>query len=159
MWFENVVAEMLALMGDDSNLKVRRAMANTKMLSSDVSAGFDPLYPGVNEKKNTAYLGKGVCFNKYTGSRGKGGCNDANPEFIATLRRILDEADVNFQTAELGRVDQGGGGTIAYILGNYGMNVIDAGIAVQNMHAPWEVVSKGDVYEGYRGYKAFLEKM
>ena len=157
MWFENVVAEMLALMGDDSNLKVRRAMANTKMLSSDVSAGFDPLYPGVNEKKNTAYLGKGVCFNKYTGSRGKGGCNDANPEFIATLRRILDEADVNFQTAELGRVDQGGGGTIAYILGNYGMNVIDAGIAVLNMHAPWEIVSKADVYEAYNAYKTFLK--
>jgi len=157
MWFENTVAEMLALMGEDSNLKVRRAMANSKMLSSDVSAGFDPLYPGVNEKKNTAYLGKGICFNKYTGSRGKGGCNDANPEYIATLRRILDEAEVNFQTAELGRVDQGGGGTIAYILGNYGMNVIDAGIAVLNMHAPWEIVSKADVYEAYKAYKVFLK--
>ena len=157
MWFENTVAEMLALMGEESHLKVRRAMANTKMLSSDVSAGFDPLYAGVNERKNSAFLGKGICFNKYTGSRGKGGCNDANPEYIATLRKIMDEAEINFQTAELGKVDQGGGGTIAYILGNYAMNVIDAGIAVLNMHAPWEIVSKADVYEAYKAYKTFLK--
>lgn len=157
MWFENTVAEMLALMNEESNLKVRRAMANTKMLSSDVSAGFDPLYAGVNERKNSAFLGKGICFNKYTGARGKSGCNDANPEYIATLRKIMDEAEVNFQTAELGKVDQGGGGTIAYILGNYAMNVIDAGIAVLNMHAPWEIVSKADVYEAYKAYKTFLK--
>ena len=128
------------------------------MLSSDVSAGYDPNYPSVNEMKNTAFLGKGIVFNKYTGSRGKSGCNDANPEFIAELRRIMDEEDVMFQTAELGRVDQGGGGTIAYILANYNMEVIDAGIAVQNMHAPWEIVSKADVYEAYRAYVAFLKK-
>ena len=126
------------------------------MLSSDVSAGFDPLFPGVNDPKNAAYLGNGICFNKYTGSRGKGGCNDAQPEFIAELRNILDSNDVYIQTAELGRVDQGGGGTIAYILGNYNMNVIDAGDAVLNMHAPMEIVSKADVYEAYVAYKNFL---
>ena len=126
------------------------------MLSSDVSAGFDPLFPGVNDPKNAAYLGNGICFNKYTGSRGKGGCNDAQPEFIAELRNILDSNDVYFQTAELGRVDQGGGGTLAYMLGNYNMNVIDAGVAVLNMHAPMEIVSKADVYEAYVAYKNFL---
>lgn len=156
-FFENTVAEIIALMEDYSDLKVRRAMENTKMLSSDVSAGFDPLYPGVNERKNSAFLGKGIVFNKFTGSRGKGGCNDANPEYIATLRKIMDEANINFQTAELGKVDQGGGGTIAYILGNYNMNVIDAGIAVLNMHAPMEIVSKADVYETYEAYKVFLK--
>ena len=127
------------------------------MLSSDVSAAFDPNYPSVMEKKNSAYFGKGLVFNKYTGSRGKGGCNDANPEFIAELRAIMDKHDVAFQTAELGKVDQGGGGTIAYILGNYNMDVIDAGIAVLNMHAPMEIVSKVDVYETYQAYKAFLK--
>lgn len=157
MFFENVVAEMLALMGEDSHLKVRRAMANSKMLSSDVSAGFDPLYASVNERKNSAFLGKGIVFNKFTGSNGKRGCNDANPEFVATLRRIMDDANINFQTAELGKVDQGGGGTIAYILGNYNMNVIDAGVPVLNMHAPWEIVSKADVYEAYQAYKVFLK--
>ena len=158
-FFENAIAEMIGLTEDYSDLKLRRALANSKMLSSDVSAAFDPNYPGVNEMKNTAFFGRGICFNKYTGSRGKGGCNDANPEFIAELRKVMAEEDVQFQTAELGRVDQGGGGTIAYILANLNMDVIDAGIAVQNMHAPWEVVSKADVFEGYRGYKAFLKKM
>ncbi|NBK96576.1 MAG: aminopeptidase [Erysipelotrichia bacterium] len=158
MFFENTIAEMLALMNEDSHLKLRRAMANSKMLSSDVSAGFDPLYASVNERKNAAFLGKGIVFNKFTGSRGKGGCNDANPEYIATLRNIMDEANINFQTAELGKVDQGGGGTIAYILGNYNMNVIDAGVPVLNMHAPWEIVSKADVYEAYEAYKVFLKK-
>lgn len=158
-FFENAIAEMLALSEDYSDLKLRRTLAASKMLSSDVSAAYDPNYPSVNEIKNTAFFGCGICFNKYTGSRGKSGCNDASPEFIAELRKAMEEADVQFQTAELGRVDQGGGGTIAYILANLNMDVIDAGIAVQNMHAPWEVVSKGDVYEGYRGYKAFLEKM
>ena len=127
------------------------------MLSSDVSAGFDPLFAGVNDAKNAAYLGRGICFNKYTGSRGKSGCNDAMPEYFAQIRNLLDSNDINFQTAELGRVDQGGGGTIAYILGNYNMNVIDAGIAVLNMHAPMEIVSKADVYEGYLAYKTFLK--
>ena len=155
-WFENVIAELVNLATSYSELKVRHALENTKMLSSDVSAGFDPLFPGVNDAKNSAYLGNGICFNKYTGSRGKGGCNDANPEFIAELRNILDSNDVYFQTAELGRVDQGGGGTIAYILGNYNMNVIDAGVAVLNMHSPMEIVSKADVYEAYVAYKTFL---
>lgn len=158
-WFENTVAELINLCEDYNDLKLRRCFTNSKMLSSDVSAGFDPNYPSVNEVKNTAYLGKGICFNKYTGARGKSGCNDANPEFIAQLRQVMDDEKVEFQTAELGRVDQGGGGTIAYILANLNMEVIDAGIAVQNMHAPWEVVSKVDVYEAYRGYKAFLEKV
>ena len=126
------------------------------MLSSDVSAGVDPLYVGVNELKNSAYLGKGIVFNKYTGSRGKSGCNDASAEYVAKLRKIMDENDVNYQTAELGKVDQGGGGTIAYILANLNMNVIDAGISVLNMHAPMEVVSKVDVYEAYKAYIAFL---
>ena len=155
-WFENVIAELINLTGEYSELKVRHALENTKMLSSDVSAGFDPLFAGVNDPKNSAYLGKGICFNKYTGSRGKGGCNDASPEYFAEIRNLLDEKEICFQTAELGRVDQGGGGTIAYILGNYNMFVIDAGIAVLNMHAPMEIVSKADVYEGYVAYKAFL---
>ena len=155
-FFENVVAELLGAMGVDSNLKVRRTLANSKMLSSDVSAAFDPMFESVFEKKNTAYFGHGMVFNKYTGSRGKSGSNDANAEYIAYLRRIFEEENVNFQTAELGRVDVGGGGTIAYILANYGMDVIDSGVAVLCMHAPWEVTSKADVYEAYRGYKAFL---
>ena len=158
-FFENVVAELVNLTTDYSELKIRHALENTKMLSSDVSAGFDPLYPGVNEAKNSAYLGNGICFNKFTGSRGKSGANDASPEFFAEIRKVLDEENVNFQTAELGRVDQGGGGTIAYILGNYNMYVIDAGIAVLNMHAPMEIVSKADVYEAYRAYKTFISKL
>ena len=156
-WFENVIAELINLTTSYSELKVRHALENTKMLSSDVSAGFDPLFAGVNDAKNSAYLGRGICFNKYTGSRGKSGCNDAMPEYFAQIRNLLDSNDINYQTAELGRVDQGGGGTIAYILGNYNMNVIDAGIAVLNMHAPMEIVSKADVYEGYLAYKTFLK--
>ena len=158
-FFENVIAELIALEGNYSDIKLRRAMTSTKMLSSDVSAGFDPLFPGVNEAKNAAYLGQGLVFNKYTGARGKSGCNDAMPEFFAEIRKVMDEANVNYQTAELGRVDQGGGGTIAYILGNYNMDVIDAGVAVLNMHAPMEIVSKADVYEAYKAYVAFLKDM
>ena len=158
-FFENVIAEMINLSSDYSELKVRHALENTKMLSSDVSAGFDPLFAGVNDAKNAAYLGNGICFNKYTGSRGKSGCNDAMPEYFAEIRKVMDEENVHFQTAELGRVDQGGGGTIAYILGNYNMNVIDAGVAVLNMHAPMEIVSKADVYEAYLAYKAFISKL
>ena len=155
-FFENTVAEVMDRVGDYSDIKLRRALKNSKMLSSDVSAAFDPNYPSVMEKKNSAYFGKGLVFNKYTGSRGKGGCNDANPEFIAELRAIMDKHDVAFQTAELGKVDQGGGGTIAYILANYNMEVIDCGVALHNMHAPWEVASKVDIYEAMKGYIAFL---
>lgn len=157
-FFEDCVAEIINLAGDYSDLAVRRAMRNSKVLSSDVSAGYDPNYPSVMEKKNSAYFGKGLVFNKYTGSRGKSGSNDANAEYIAKLRKIMDDNDVSFQTAELGKVDQGGGGTIAYILANYGMNVIDSGVAVLNMHAPWEIISKVDLYEAYRGYLAFLNE-
>ena len=155
-FFENTVAEVMDRVGDYSDIKLRRALKNSKMLSSDVSAAFDPNYPSVMEKKNSAYFGKGLVFNKYTGSRGKGGCNDANPEFIAELRAIMDKHDVAFQTAELGKVDQGGGGTIAYILANYNMEVIDCGVALHNMHAPWEVASKVDIYEAMKGYYAFF---
>ena len=132
-------------------------MTGSKALSSDVSAALDPNYADVFEKKNAAYFGRGLVFNKYTGARGKSGSNDASAEYMAQIRRILDDADVSFQTSELGKVDQGGGGTIAYILGNYGMQVIDSGVAVLNMHAPWEIISKVDLYEAYRGYIAFLE--
>ena len=156
-FFENTVAEVMNAMGDYSDIKVRRALANSKMLSSDVSAAYDPMFESVFEKKNTAYFGRGLVFNKYTGSRGKSGSNDANAEYVAYLRNVLDKHGVRFQTAELGRVDVGGGGTIAYILANYGMEVIDSGVAVLSMHAPWEVTSKADVFEVYRGYKAFLE--
>lgn len=159
LFFENTIAEILHLCGDDKFLSVRKALANSMMLSSDVSAGFDPLYKEVNDPKNAAYLGKGIVFNKYTGARGKSGSNDANPEYFAKIRNVMDQAGVHFQTAELGKVDQGGGGTIAYILGNYDMNVIDAGIAVLNMHAPWEIVSKVDVYEAYLAYQQFLIQM
>lgn len=155
-FFENTVAELLNAMDEYSELKVRRTLANSRMLSSDVSAAFDPMYESVFEKNNTAYFGKGLVFNKYTGARGKSGSNDANAEYVAYLRDVLDKHQVAFQTAELGRVDAGGGGTIAYILANYGMEVIDSGVAVLSMHAPWEVTSKADVYEAYRGYKAFL---
>ncbi len=160
LFMENTIAQMMLLAdGTESMVKVRRAMANTKMLSSDVSAGVDPLYLSVSEKKNSAYLGFGVVFNKYTGSRGKSGSNDANAEYMAEIRKVMDDAEVCFQTAELGKVDQGGGGTIAYIMGNYCMNVIDAGVPVMNMHAPWEVISKADLYEAYRAYKAFLAEI
>ena len=158
LFFENVVAELLDRMGEYSELKLRRVLANSRMLSSDVSAAFDPMYESVFEKKNAAYFGKGLVFNKYTGSRGKSGSNDANPEYIAHLRNILSDNDVAYQTAELGKVDIGGGGTIAYILAKYGMEVIDSGVAVLSMHAPWEVTSKADVYEAYRGYKVFLKE-
>ena len=157
LFFENAIAKLLALAGNDHPLwAARLAMENSEMLSSDVSAGFDPLYPSVNDPKNAAYLGEGLVFNKYTGRGGKGGSNDSMPEYYAFIRNTMDEAKVNWQNAELGRVDQGGGGTIAYILGNYNMRVIDAGIPVLNMHAPMEIVSKVDVYEAYLGYKAFL---
>ena len=158
VFFEHCILKLLVLQGKESLLALRETMENTKMLSSDVSAGVDPLFLGVNDPKNAAYLGRGVVFNKFTGSRGKSGCNDAMPEYIAWLRKIMDENNVNFQTSELGKVDQGGGGTIAYILGNYNMNVIDCGVPVLNMHAPWEVVSKVDVYETYNAYKVFLTK-
>ena len=158
-FFENAVAEVINCAEEYSELKVRRALQNSCMLSSDVSAAFDPNYPDVMEKNNSAYFGKGLTFNKYTGSRGKSGSNDANAEYIARIRRVLDDADVSYQTAELGKVDQGGGGTIAYILANYGMEVIDSGVAVQNMHAPYEVVSKVDIYEAYRGYETFLREI
>lgn len=155
-FFENTVAEVMDRLGDYSELKVRRALSNSQMLSADVSAAYDPNYPSVNEKKNTAYFGKGLVFNKYTGAKGKSGCNDANPEYMAWLRNIMDKNNVSYQTSELGKVDQGGGGTIAYILAEYNMEVIDCGVALQNMHAPWEVASKVDIYEAMRGYRAFL---
>lgn len=157
-FFENAVAEVMELCGQYSELALRRAMGNSKVLSSDVSAAFDPNYPSVSEKKNSAYFGNGLVFNKYTGSRGKSGSNDANAEYMAHLRAILDKNEVTFQTSELGKVDQGGGGTIAYILANYGMQVIDSGVAVLNMHAPWEIISKVDLYEAFRGYVAFLRE-
>lgn len=156
-FFENAVAEVMNLKGEYSELNLRRCLAHSCMLSSDVSAGYDPAYASCFEKKNAAYLGKGMVFNKFTGSRGKSGSNDANAEYMAHLRRILDERGIIYQTAELGKVDIGGGGTIAYVLAVYGMNVIDSGVAVLNMHAPWEATSKADVYETYRGYKAFVE--
>ena len=157
-FFENVVAEVMNLLGDYNELKLRRTLTNSKMLSSDVSAAFDPNYPSVMEKRNCAYFGKGVVFNKYTGARGKSGSNDASAEYMGEIRDIMEKHNVSWQTAELGKVDEGGGGTIAYILAEYGMNVIDCGVAVQNMHAPWEVVSKADVYETMRAYCAFLKE-
>ncbi|MBP5091067.1 MAG: aminopeptidase [Bacilli bacterium] len=155
-WFENTVAELLALEGKESNLAVRHAMTNTKMLSSDVSAAVDPLYASVSEPNNSCYFGKGLVFNKYTGARGKSGCNDAMPEFFAFIRKAMDDNEIHYQTSELGKVDAGGGGTIAYILGNYNMYVLDAGVPVLSMHSPMELVSKADVYEAYLAYKAFL---
>ena len=157
-FFENSVAEVMNLLGEYSELNLRRALSRSCMLSSDVSAGYDPSYGSYFEKKNAAYLGGGMVFNKFTGARGKSGSNDANAEYIAHIRSIFEKKKINFQTAELGKVDVGGGGTIAYILALYGMNVIDSGVAVLNMHAPWEATSKADVYETYRGYKAFLEE-
>ena len=155
-YFENAFAELMALTGDYCGLKLRRGLANSKMLSCDVSAGYDPLFASAFEKKNSAFLGRGVCFNKYTGARGKSGSNDANAEYMAEVRKIMDDANVSFQTAELGRVDLGGGGTIAYICALYCMNVIDSGVAVLSMHAPWEIISKADLYEAMKGYRAFL---
>lgn len=156
-FFENSLAELMALTGEYSELALRRALAHSCMLSSDVSAGFDPNFASSFEKKNAAFLGNGMVFNKFTGARGKSGSNDANAEFMAHIRGIFDKKNIHFQTAELGKVDVGGGGTIAYILALYGMNVIDSGVAVLNMHAPWEATSKADIYETYRGYKAFVE--
>lgn len=157
-FFENALAEVMASAGDYSELKLRRALAKSRMLSSDVSAAFDPNYPGVMEKKNSAYFGKGVVFNKYTGARGKVHSNDANPEYIARIRAIMEKHGVCWQTAELGKVDAGGGGTIAHILAEYGMEVIDCGIALHNMHAPWEIASKADIYEAIKAYITFLKE-
>ncbi len=157
-FFENSLAELMDRMGQYSELKLRRALENSKMLSSDVSAAYDPLYDSAYEKKNSAYFSKGLVFNKFTGSGGKGGSNDANAEYIAHLRNIMDKNNVTFQTAELGKVDLGGGGTIAYILANYGMQVIDSGVAVLCMHAPWEITSKADIYEAFKGYRVFLDE-
>lgn len=156
--FENAVAEVLNLTGEYSDLALRRALQNSKVISSDVSAAFDPNYPSVMDKKNAAYFGKGLVFNKYTGSRGKHGSNDANAEYMGKVRKIMDDNQVFFQTAELGKVDQGGGSTIAYILANYGMQVVDSGVPVLNMHSPWEIISKADLYEAYKGYMAFLKE-
>ena len=156
-FFEDTVAEIMNAAGEYSELALRRALRNSCVLSSDVSAAYDPNFPSVMTKRNAAYFGRGLVFNKYTGSRGKSGSNDANAEYMGALRAVMDQNEVAFQTAELGKVDQGGGGTIAYILANYGMRVIDSGVAVLNMHAPWEIISKVDLYEAYRGYVAFLE--
>ena len=158
-FFENTVAEILALMGKDSDLTLRRCLSNSNMLSSDVSSAFDPTYAGSFDKKNVAYLGKGMVLCKFTGSRGKSGSNDADAEYIGKLRSVFDKDNVSIQLAELGKVDLGGGGTIAYILAKYGMNVIDCGVAVLNMHAPFEVISKADIYETYRGYLSFIKNM
>lgn len=155
-FFENTVAELMNCLGEYSELDLRRALGNCRMLSSDVSAAYDPLYAAYFEKKNSAYFGKGIVFNKYTGARGKSGSNDANAEYVAQIRALLEKHDVAFQTAELGKVDVGGGGTIAYISALYGMEVIDSGVAVLNMHAPMEVTSKADIYEAKKGYRAFL---
>ncbi len=156
-FFENTVAELLEAAGEYTELTLRRCLKNCRMLSSDVSAAYDPLYASAYEKNNAAYFGRGMVFNKFTGSRGKSGSNDANAEYMGALRKILDDNQVLYQTAELGKVDVGGGGTIAYILSLYGMEVIDSGVAVLNMHAPWEVTSKADIYETKKGYVAFLK--
>lgn len=156
-FFENTVAELLNLNGDYNDIKLRRCLRDSRMLSSDVNAGFDPLFADAFEKRSASFLGRGVVFNKFTGARGKSGSNDANAEYLAVLRKIMDDNNVQFQLAELGKVDKGGGGTIAYILSLYGMEVIDCGVAVLNMHAPWEVTSKADVYEAYKCYKAFIK--
>lgn len=156
LWFEDVVMEMLAKEGKDSYLALRHAMSASKMLSSDVSGAVDPLYSGANEPNNSCYFSKGVVFNKYTGARGKSGCNDAMPEFLSFVRNAMDKNDIHYQTSEIGKVDQGGGGTIAYILGNYNMYVLDAGVPVLSMHSPMEIVSKADVFEAYLAYKVFL---
>ena len=158
-FFENVVAVLVALTEGESDLKVRRALQNSKMLSSDVSAAYDPMYAEAFEKRSAAFFGRGLVFNKFTGARGKSGSNDANAEYLAEVRRAMNAEDVSYQFAELGKVDLGGGGTIAYIMANYGMEVIDSGVAVLSMHAPWEVTSKADVYEAYRGYKSFLRNI
>ena len=157
LFFENTIAELMELAGEGGQLKLRRALGACKMLSSDVSAALDPCYASVFEPKNAAYMGRGLVFNKYTGARGKSGSNDARAEYVAYVRRVMDDAEVSFQTAELGKVDAGGGGTIAYIMSLYGMEVIDSGVPVLSMHAPWEVTSKADVYEAKKAYVAFLK--
>ena len=157
-FFENTVAEIMNAMGGFSEISLRRCLASSRMLSSDVSAGFDPTFESAFDKKNAAIFGEGMVFNKFTGSRGKSGSNDANAEYMAAIRKIMDDAEITYQTAELGKVDVGGGGTIAYILSLYGMEVIDCGVAVLNMHAPWEVTSKADIYETKKGYVAFLKE-
>lgn len=157
-FFENAIAELVDRTGEYSELQVRRTLANSRMLSSDVSAAYDPMYAECYEKRNSAYLGEGLVFNKYTGSGGKSGSNDANPEYMAKMRNIMDSNHITWQTAELGAVDIGGGGTIAYLMAEYMMDVIDSGIAVLNMHAPWEVTSKADIYEGVKGYGVFLKE-
>lgn len=158
-FFENTVAELMALTEGESELKVRRALQNSKMLSSDVSAAYDPMFAECFEKRSAAFFAKGLVFNKFTGSRGKSGSNDANAEYLAEIRRVMDADNVAYQFAELGKVDAGGGGTIAYIMANYGMEVIDSGVAVLCMHAPWEITSKADIYEAYKGYQVFIGKM
>ncbi|MBR3563204.1 MAG: aminopeptidase [Clostridia bacterium] len=155
-YFENAVAEIMDKMGCLGDIKLRHALARSRMLSCDVSAGYDPSYASAFDRKNAALLGRGVCFNKFTGARGKSGSNDANAEYIGKLRRIMDDAGVAFQTAEIGKVDEGGGGTIAYICALYGMEVIDSGVPVLSMHAPWEIISKADLYEAAKAYNAFL---
>ena len=155
-FFENTVAELINLYGDYSDIKLKRCLKNSRMLSSDVNAAYDPLFADAFEKRSSSLLGHGVVFNKFTGARGKSGSNDANAEYIASLRKIMDDNNVNYQMAELGKVDVGGGGTIAYILSLYGMEVIDCGVAVLSMHAPWEVTSKADVYEAWKCYNAFI---
>lgn len=157
LFFENTIAEIMALAGEAGDLPLRRALANSHMLSSDVSAAFDPQYASAFEPKNAAYFGRGLVFNKFTGARGKSGSNDANAEYVAKIRAIMEKGKVAYQTAELGKVDLGGGGTIAYILAKYGMNVIDSGVAVLSMHSPWEITSKADIYEAKKGYDAFLK--
>ena len=157
-FFENTIAEIMELAGEGGMLPLRRALAASAMLSSDVSAGFDPAYASVFEAKNSAYLGHGLVFNKYTGARGKSGSNDARAEYMARIRKIMDDAGVQFQTCELGKVDAGGGGTIAYIPAKYGMDVIDSGVAVISMHALWEATNKADIFEAYKGYKAFIAR-
>ncbi len=157
LFFEDMIAEIANLLGETSHLAIRRALRSSFMLSSDVTAGYDPNYESAYDKNNDAFLGRGIAFNKYTGGRGKSGANDASPEYIAKLRALLDEKDISYQLTEMGKIDQGGGGTIAYITANYGMNVIDCGCPLLNMHAPWEISSKVDIYEAYRCYKAFLE--
>lgn len=158
-FFDNAITEICALMGNDSPLATRRVLKNSRMLSSDVNAAYDPLYKEVMEERNATFFGQGVGFCKFTGARGKSGSNDANAEYIAKIRKVLDDANVDFQISELGKVDIGGGGTIAYILANYNVDVIDCGVGVLSMHAPWEVTSKSDIYEAYKCYVAFLKNM
>ncbi|QJA07912.1 aminopeptidase [Romboutsia sp. CE17] len=158
-FFENLVAELIELEGSYSDLKIKRALARSKVLSADVSAAYDPNFPSAYDKRNSAYAGNGVVLIKYTGSRGKGGCNDANAEFLAEVRNVFNSENVVWQTGELGKVDQGGGGTIAYMLANYGAEVVDCGVGVLSMHAPYEAISKVDLYETYKGYKAFFNKI